>query len=118
MIAITSTASLLMLLLFMQFGTAVLGFFGISISSFQIAGGILLGGVGLDMMNARLSNDVDIKAVDSSLVDRQNLDKAQLYASAVVPIALINPSLTATASAPAGIFALGEIIFALVKTFI
>jgi hypothetical protein len=38
--------------------------------------------------------------------------------SAVVPIALINPSLTATASAPAGIFALGEIIFALVKTFI
>eukprot|EP01036_Dinobryon_divergens_P021599 gene21599-29649_t len=27
-----------------QFGTAVLGFFGISISSFQIAGGILLGG--------------------------------------------------------------------------
>ena len=88
MIAITSIASLLMLLLFMQFGTAVLGFFGISISSFQIAGGILLGGVGLDMMNARLSNDVDIKAVDSSLVDRQNLDKAQLYASAVVPIAI------------------------------
>ena len=88
MIAITSTASLLMLLLFMQFGTTVLGFFGISISSFQIAGGILLGGVGLDMMNARLSNDVDIKAVDSSLVDRQSLDKAQLYASAVVPIAI------------------------------
>jgi multiple antibiotic resistance protein len=88
MIAITSTASLLMLLLFMQFGTTVLGFFGISISSFQIAGGILLGGVGLDMMNARLSNDVDIKAVDSSLVDRQSLDKSQLYASAVVPIAI------------------------------
>jgi hypothetical protein len=38
--------------------------------------------------------------------------------SALVPIALINPSLTATASAPAGMFALGEIIFALVKTFI
>ena len=88
MIAITSTASLLMLLLFMQFGTTVLGFFGISISSFQIAGGILLGGVGLDMMNARLSNDVDIKAVDSSLVDRQSLDKAQLYSTAVVPIAI------------------------------
>ena len=88
MIAITCTASLLMLLLFMQFGTAVLGFFGISISSFQIAGGILLGGVGLDMMNARLSNDVDVKAVDSSLVDRQALDKAHLYASAVVPIAI------------------------------
>ena len=88
MIAITCTASLLMLLLFMQFGTAVLGFFGISISSFQIAGGILLGGVGLDMMNARLSNDVDVKAVDSSLVDQQALDKAHLYASAVVPIAI------------------------------
>ncbi len=88
MIMITSTACLSMLLLFMQFGTAVLGFFGIAISSFQIAGGILLGGVGLDMMNARLSNDVATKAVDSSLVDRQSLDKAKLYASAVVPIAI------------------------------
>ena len=88
MIVITSAASLAMLLLFMQFGTTVLGFFGISISAFQIAGGILLGGVGLDMMNARLSNDVDIKAVDSSLIERQGLDKAQLYASAVVPIAI------------------------------
>ena len=88
MIAITCTASLLMLLLFMQFGIAVLGFFGISISSFQIAGGILLGGVGIDMMNARLSNDVDVKAVDASLVDQQALDNVHLYASAVVPIAI------------------------------
>ena len=34
-------------------GAAILDFFGISISAFQIAGGILLGGTGMSMLNAK-----------------------------------------------------------------
>lgn len=50
LILTTSLVCFLFLLLFMLWGTAVLRFFGISISSFEIAGGLLLGGVGMDMM--------------------------------------------------------------------
>ena len=50
MILITSGACLAFLLLFMLTGRAVLAFFGISISSFEIAGGLLLGRVGLQML--------------------------------------------------------------------
>jgi len=53
MILITSAACLAFLLLFMLTGRALLGFFGISISSFQIAGGLLLVRVGLQMIDAR-----------------------------------------------------------------
>jgi len=53
MILITSAACLAFLLLFMLTGRALLGFFGISISSFQIAGGLLLARVGLQMIDAR-----------------------------------------------------------------
>jgi multiple antibiotic resistance protein len=100
LILITSGACLAMLLLFMLLGTAILDFFGISISAFQIAGGLLLGGVGLDMMNARQPDDVDIKAVDPNravdpgpALDRRAAQRppgedAQLYAAAVVPIAI------------------------------
>lgn len=87
-ILITSGACLGMLLLFMLVGTAILDFFGISISAFQIAGGLLLGGVGLDMMNARQPDDIDVKAVDPNRAARRYQDDAQLYASAVVPIAI------------------------------
>jgi len=46
----TSAVCLIFLLLFMSCGLAVLRVFGISISSFQIAGGLLLGLLGLEMM--------------------------------------------------------------------
>jgi multiple antibiotic resistance protein len=46
----TSAVCLVFLLLFMTCGLAVLRVFGISISSFQIAGGLLLGLLGLEMM--------------------------------------------------------------------
>jgi multiple antibiotic resistance protein len=87
-ILITSGACLGMLLLFMLVGTAILDFFGISISAFQIAGGLLLGGVGLDMMNARQPDDIDVKAVDPNRALQRAGDDAQLYSSAVVPIAI------------------------------
>ena len=87
-ILVTSAACLGMLLLFLFFGTAVLNFFGISVSAFQIAGGLLLGGVGLDMLNARQPDDVDSKAVDPNQRPRGTNNDAQLYATAVVPIAI------------------------------
>ena len=87
MILITSGACLAMLVLFMLVGTAVLDFFGISISSFQIAGGLLLAGVGFEMMKSRQPGDVDIKAVDFKHQVAPG-SEAQLLASAVVPIAI------------------------------
>jgi len=48
-----SLACLAALLLFMLAGRAVLGFFGISISGFQIAGGLVLGRLGFGMLQAR-----------------------------------------------------------------
>ena len=41
------------LLLFLLLGPAILGFFGISISSFQIAGGLLLAALEFYMMKSR-----------------------------------------------------------------
>ena len=87
MILITSGACLAMLVLFMLVGTAVLDFFGISISSFQIAGGLLLAGVGLEMMKSRQPSALDIKVIDTRDQAYCGSD-AQLYASAVVPIAI------------------------------
>ena len=87
MILITSGACLAMLVLFMLVGTAVLDFFGISISSFQIAGGLLLAGVGLEMMKSRQPSALDIKPIDIKDQAYCGSD-AQLYASAVVPIAI------------------------------
>jgi multiple antibiotic resistance protein len=97
-ILVTSAACLAMLLLFLLVGTAVLDFFGISISSFQIAGGLLLGGLGFEMMQSRQPGDIDVKAVDVKAVDVRAVDgnaeqarpgsDAHLYATAVVPIAI------------------------------
>ena len=87
-ILVTSGACLAMLLLFLVMGTAVLGFFGISISAFQIAGGLLLGGLGFDMMKSRQPDDIDVKAVDAKSELARPGDDPQLYATAVVPIAI------------------------------
>lgn len=92
-ILVTSGACLAMLLLFQVMGTAVLGFFGISISSFQIAGGLLLGGLGFEMIKSRQPDDVDVKGVDVKGVAADSVlvhgaDDPHLYATAVVPIAI------------------------------
>jgi multiple antibiotic resistance protein len=88
MVAVTSAACFGMLLIFMFVGGAALDFFGISISAFQIAGGLLLAGVGLNMMNARQPTDVDVKAVNHNLSEASNQADSQLYSGAVVPIAI------------------------------
>ena len=87
LILMSSLACLLTLVLFMLVGTRILDFFGISVSAFQIAGGLLLGGVGLEMMNSRspLPADVESSASSSSKPD---LSDAQFYSAAVVPIGI------------------------------
>ena len=49
-IFISSLTCLITLVGFMFIGTRILNFFGISINAFQVAGGILLGKVGLEML--------------------------------------------------------------------
>ncbi|WP_334176327.1 MarC family protein [Pseudoxanthobacter sp.] len=63
LVVIATATSLIVMLMSMVFGTAVLAFFGISISAFQIAGGLLLCSTGHSMLNARTSEDVSTKAV-------------------------------------------------------
>jgi multiple antibiotic resistance protein len=88
MVAVTSAACFGMLLIFMFVGGAALDFFGISISAFQIAGGLLLAGVDLNMMNARQPTVVDVKAVNHNLSEASNQADSQLYSGAVMPIAI------------------------------
>lgn len=49
---IASVGAFVVMVVSMLAGSAVLEFFGITISAFQIAGGILLGGTGLSMLHA------------------------------------------------------------------
>ncbi len=87
MILVISGACLGMLLLFLLVGTALLDFFGISISAFQIAGGLLLGGVGLEMMKGRQTPRALPEGESSNPQHREDRD-AQLMATAVVPLAI------------------------------
>lgn len=64
-------------------GMAILDFFGISISAFQIAGGILLGGTGMSMLNAKGSGDVQGKQVEKHAIDRSTL-----VSTMIVPVTL------------------------------
>ena len=50
---ISSAGAFVVMVVSLLAGSAVLDFFGISISAFQIAGGILLGGTGLSMLHAK-----------------------------------------------------------------
>jgi len=81
---IASTGALVVMLVSMLVGSAVLEFFGITISAFQIAGGILLGGTGLSMLHAKsisfAGKDVDVEVEDS--------DFSSKASQAIVPIAM------------------------------
>jgi multiple antibiotic resistance protein len=50
---ISSFGAFVVMVVSMLAGSAVLEFFGITISAFQIAGGILLGGAGLSMLHSK-----------------------------------------------------------------
>jgi multiple antibiotic resistance protein len=85
MILTTSLVCFVFLAVFMLFGTAVLTFFGISISSFQIAGGLLLGGVGMEMMSSDTHGPAAHKAV---ALPAENDHNNNSIANAVVPIGI------------------------------
>ena len=82
-IRVATFTSLLVMLVTFLIGTAVLRFFGIGISAFQIAGGLLLGASGLAMLNAKDPGDSHEKSFDVSKI---NAD--QMTSTAIVPISL------------------------------
>ncbi len=83
-ILVTSFVCFAFLVIFMLFGTAVLNFFGISISSFEIAGGLLLGGVGMEMMSSANYGPAAHKSVD--IPEQDDFNTA--LSNAVVPIGI------------------------------
>ena len=83
-IVLTTLVCFVFLVVFLLFGTAVLNFFGISISSFQIAGGVLLGGVGMEMMGAANPGPAAPKSEDMPEPD----DFHRALSNAVVPIGI------------------------------
>ena len=60
---VASFTAFVVMVVSMLVGSGVLAFFGISISAFQIAGGILLGGTGMSMLNSKFSGNVAGKEV-------------------------------------------------------
>ena len=80
---VASFSAFLIMVISMVAGAGVLAFFGISISAFQIAGGLLLCGTGMSMLHSKTSSNVAGKEVAA--------DSAQgsaLISQAVVPIAM------------------------------
>ena len=79
---ISSVGAFVVMVVSMLAGSAVLEFFGISISAFQIAGGILLGGAGLSMLHSKnisfAGKEVDLEVDDFS----------SKVSQAIVPIAI------------------------------
>ncbi len=82
-IRVSTFSSLLIMLGAYFLGTAVLQFFGIGVSAFQIAGGLLLGASGLSMLNAKDPGDSHEKSCDIT-----HMDVGQMTSSAIVPISL------------------------------
>jgi multiple antibiotic resistance protein len=78
----TITSFLIMISSFL-FGTAVLRFFGIGVSAFQIAGGLLLGASGLSMLHSDDPGGANEKQVDTS-----RINAGQTTSTAIVPISL------------------------------
>ena len=86
-IFISSLTCLITLVGFMLIGTRILNFFGISIHAFQVAGGILLGKVGLEMLGHSPENINDPKN-NNQKIYLHKIDSQNMYSEAVVPIAI------------------------------
>jgi multiple antibiotic resistance protein len=79
---ISSIGAFVVMVVSLVAGSAVLEFFGISISAFQIAGGILLGGTGLSMLHAK-----SISFAGKEVNDTPD-DFSSKVSQAIVPIAI------------------------------
>ena len=88
LILISSCACLIILLMFMLFGTQILDFFGISVSAFQITGGLVLGRVGLDMLKTDSSSPSTEKDAPSAASSETLRSDVRFYSAAVVPIGI------------------------------
>ena len=76
-----AAVALFAILLVVEFiGTAILAFFGISISSFRVAGGILILLTGFSMLNARISRTKNTEEETQDAVERDSV--------AVVPLGI------------------------------
>ena len=73
-----STTCFVVLMAFALAGNLIFAFFGITLSAFKIAGGILLFGVGLDMMRAKRS---DTRATREEAADAESKEDV-----AVIPL--------------------------------
>ena len=87
LILISSIACLVTLVLFLLVGTRILDFFGITVSAFQVTGGLILGQIGLGMLN---SNSETTSEQNSNNQDKQEqkISDSEFYSAAVVPIAI------------------------------
>lgn len=80
---VASLATFIVMAVAMFAGSIILAFFGISISAFQIAGGILLGSTGISMLNAKSTSTIAGKEVSDQVVDMSSR-----ISQAIVPIAM------------------------------
>ena len=78
---------LALVLLFMVTGTGLLQFFGISLDSFRIAGGILLLGLGIGIVNGEGTNTLPVPG--GSAAEESKMMQAQsVYRQIVIPMAM------------------------------
>ena len=80
---VATLGAFVVMVISMLAGSIVLEFFGISISAFRIAGGILLGGTGLSMLHSKSNSTIAGKEV-APLTS----DISSLISQAIVPIAM------------------------------
>jgi multiple antibiotic resistance protein len=76
---IGNITALILLSAFIWLGDALMKFFGLSLSSFEIGGGIILFKIGLEMLNCTLSIDGYLKGADK--IDKQG-------SCAIVPLGI------------------------------
>lgn len=82
-----SATVFLLLVVFLLTGTSLLKFFGVSLDSFRIAGGLLLLGIGIDIVNGKGSSALSTPAHDN----RQTTNVVQaksVYRRIVIPMAM------------------------------
>lgn len=94
---VASTSAFIIMVISMLLGSKVLAFFGISMSAFQIAGGILLGATGMSMLNAKNNEQVAGKSVDVSTNESPELAESRM--SAIISQAIVPISMPLTAGA-------------------